>query len=62
MVILIVVTEIILSPESSPIVIWLIMAVSIILGVFIGFVAMKLPRIGVTFGGIWLGFLISLLL
>lgn len=61
MVMLILVTEFILSPDSSPVVIWLIMAISIVLGVFIGFVAMKLPRIGVTFGGIWLGFIISLL-
>jgi hypothetical protein len=62
MLMLIILTEFVIGPEASPIVIWLILAVTIFIGVFAGFIAMKLPRIGIAAAGIWLGFLITLLM
>lgn len=62
MIMLVGLTEFVISPNTTPIVIWMIMAVTILIGVFIGFISMKLPRFGIACAGIWLAFIITLLL
>ena len=55
-------TEFVINVNSSPILIWMMLAITIIVSVFIGYLAMRLPRLGIACAGIWLAFIITLLM
>ena len=61
MLLLIILSEFMIGPSAHPAIIWIILSVCIFLGVIIGFLSMKLPRVGVTLAGVWLAFIVTLL-
>jgi putative flippase GtrA len=62
MFILLFLSEFVIKPDTSPVIIWLILAIAVLFGVLMGFLAMVLPKAGATCAAIWLGIIVSFLL
>jgi hypothetical protein len=54
--------EFIFDSTNNPFLLWFMMFISIISGFVIGYFAMKVPKIGLSFTGIWMGITITLLI
>ena len=60
MVLLLIIFDYYINP--SPILIWILLAITIIVSIFIGYLALRLHRLGIACAGIWLAFIITLLM
>jgi len=59
---LVLLTEFVVSTSAKSIFVWIILLLAVFLGSIVGYILMNLPRVGVMFIGICLGFLIAILL
>lgn len=55
------VEEFLLDSGSNPFLLWVLVMTSIIGGIVAGYFSMKVPRVGMTFTGIWIGITITLI-
>ena len=54
--------EFILTPDSSVLLIWILLLIAVLLGAIAGYVATSLPKIGFMGLGLWLGFVLAFII